>query len=507
MNNKINKIVIVGGGSSGWMTAAMLAKLYPSQLHITLVESDAIGTIGVGEATIPPLQIFNNVLGISEQDFINQTQATIKLGIQFEHWANKQDSYMHAFGDIGKSIGYTSFHHYWLADKPVDPQSLWQYSFNYQAAIAGKFEPKPRIHNNQLSGLTHAYHFDAGLYAQLLQQYCQQKQVTRIEGKITDVTLTNNGDIQAVILQNGQRLGADLFIDCSGFSALLIEKALAVGYESYKQWLKCDSAWAVPSALPTDELNSSKIANTIPYTRSIAHEFGWQWRIPLQHRTGNGIVFSSEYISKENAKQALLANLDGEPLAEPKLIQFTPGRRVKQWHKNCVAIGLSSGFLEPLESTSLHLVQTAIIRLTKLMPNMRITQVAIDEYNRQSKLEFEQIRDFIILHYHLNQRTEPLWQYCQTMDIPASLKQKIQLFAETGNLFREQDELFTQDAWLQVLIGQGVTPKDYNPLANCISEQDRQEFLTNLKAIYQHYLAPLSTHQDFLKTTTHHKEA
>ncbi|GGB58409.1 tryptophan halogenase family protein [Shewanella inventionis] len=485
----INKIVIVGGGSSGWMTAAMLSRLYPSVLEITLIESDEIATIGVGEATIPPLQVFNNVLGINEKDFINQTQASIKLGIQFEGWGLAEDIYMHAFGDIGKNIGYTSFHHYWLADNPIKPKDLWKFSFNYQAAMSSKFEPISRIHNNQLAGLTHAYHFDAGLYAQLLHQYSIKKGVKRVEGKIVDVSLNESGNIQSVLLANGQHINGDLFIDCSGFSALLIEKTLGVEFESYQKWLKCDSAWAIPC---------EKTSPIKPFTRSIAHEFGWQWRIPLQHRTGNGIVFASEYVDKETAKQTLLDNLDAKPLAEPKLIRFTPGRRVKQWHKNCVAIGLASGFLEPLESTSLHLVQTAIIRLTKLMPNRQITPAAVDEYNQQSKIEFEQIRDFIILHYHLNQRDEPLWQYCQTMDIPKSLDHKINLFAQTANIFRQQEELFSQEAWLQVFIGQGLVPQDVNPLANTLSDKDRKEFLANLQAIYQHYLTPLKSHDNFL---------
>ncbi len=490
MTSKINEMVIVGGGSSGWMTAALLCKMYRKTIKITLVESSNIGSIGVGEATIPPLKVFNDVLGINEKDFIEKTQASIKLGIQFEHWGKENDAYMHAFGDIGKNIGYTAFHHYWLANKPK-PSSLWDYSFNYQAALKNKFAVKSRIHNDQLSGLTHAYHFDAGLYAQLLQQYCCELGINHIVDDIEKVELAEDGFIQCLRLSSDKKISGDLFIDCSGFAGLLIDKALGVGYESYQHWLKCDSAWAVPS-----EKNSP----IIPFTRSIAHEFGWQWRIPLQHRTGNGIVFSSTFIDDETAKNTLLNSLDTKPLAEPKLIRFTPGRRLKQWHKNCISIGLSSGFLEPLESTSLHLIQTAIIRLTKLMPNGHISPTLVSEYNRQSKIEFEQIRDFIILHYKLNQRKNgDLWKVSSAMDIPDTLKERIELFAQTGNIFRHDNELFTEEAWLQVMIGQGILPKDYNPLAEVLNQKDRQDFLTNLKAIYQHYLADLSTHEQFLQ--------
>lgn len=512
MNNKINHIVILGGGSSGWMTAALLCRLYKQSLKITLIESAEIGTIGVGEATIPPLKVFNDVLGINEQEFIAKTKATIKLGIQFENWGQQGDAYMHAFGELGKNIGYCPFHHYWLASKPNHSASLWQYSFNYQAAINNKFAPLNRIHNDQLAGITHAYHFDAGLYAKLLNEYSADKGVIRVEGKVNHVELTQDGAIDSLVLGSGQTITGDLFIDCSGFNALLMDKTLKVGYESYQQWLVCDSAWAVPC---------EKVDPIVPYTRSIAHDFGWQWRIPLQHRTGNGIVFSSQYVSDEMAKQTLLQNLDAKPLAEPKLLKFVPGRRKQQWYKNCIAIGLASGFLEPLESTSLHLVQTAIIRLTKLMPNLSICESLVDEYNRQSQIEFEQIRDFIILHYYLNQKshlnniadlnfhrkntdTEPteaasLWHYCQHMDIPPSLKQKIALFKQTGNLHRFQEELFTEEAWLQVMIGQGLMPEDYNPLADTISGTDRDEFLSNLKAIYQHYLTQLPEHGAFLR--------
>ena len=487
--NKVNHIVIVGGGTSGWMTAAMLAKLFKSQINITLVESDDIGTIGVGEATIPPLQVFNNVLGINEADFVNATQATFKLGIQFEHWGAAGDAYMHAFGHVGKDIGFTQFHHYWRRTAPKDSQSFWDYSVNYRAAKHNKFQPIPQIPNSPLAGITHAYHFDAGLYAKFLRGYSEDKQVKRVEGKVIDISLTADGEIDTLHLQNGSHIRGDLFIDCSGFAALLIEGTLKVGFENWQHWLPCDSAYAVPC---------EKVEPLVPYTRAIAHDAGWQWRIPLQHRTGNGLVYSSQFMTDEAAKALLLSQLDGAPLGEPKKIKFTTGRRAKQWHKNCVAIGLSSGFLEPLESTSLHLVQSAIIRLSKLFPHNGIAQANVDEFNRQSELEFEQIRDFIILHYHLNQKDGQLWQQCRTMAIPASLQQKIDLFRATGGVFRHQDELFTEAAWCQVMLGQGIMPDDFNPFANSISDEDLHGFLHHMRLVIDNAVTKMPTQAQYL---------
>ncbi|MDD8058205.1 MULTISPECIES: tryptophan halogenase family protein [Shewanella] len=498
----IKNIVIVGGGTSGWMTAAMLSRLFNTQLNITLIESEAIGTIGVGEATIPPLQIFNRVLGIKESDFIHTTQATYKLGIEFENWYQQGDTYMHAFGNVGRDLGFTSFHHYWLcaqaahtSDTQYNPADFWRYSINYQAAKHNKFQPIANIPNAQMSGITHAYHFDASLYATLLQQYCLQRGVKRLEGKIDNTTLDNSGNIASVILQNGQTIAGELFIDCSGFAALLIEQALGVDYENWQHWLPCDSAYAVPCESTTPLL---------PYTKATAHDAGWQWRIPLQHRTGNGIVYSSQFMSDAQAKQLLLDNLDGRPLAEPRKINFTTGRRVKQWHKNCIAIGLSSGFLEPLESTSLHLVQSAIIRLTKLFPHHGIQSQQIDEFNRQSQTEFEQIRDFIILHYHLNaKQKEPenagLWQHCRDMSIPEGLQQKIDLFNQTACVFRHQDELFTEAAWIQVMLGQGIKPTDFHPLAAAVEPTALHDYLGNISKVINTTVASMPEHSAFIR--------
>ncbi|OEG72400.1 tryptophan halogenase [Shewanella colwelliana] len=491
MNTKVKHVVIVGGGSAGWMAAAMLSRLMGQQLNITLIESPDIATVGVGEATIPPLQVFNQALGISEPDFIKATQGTFKLGIEFENWYKRGDSYMHAFGQFGKDLALTPFHHYWLKSKPADTASFWDYSLNYQAAKANRFTPLATIKGPSLPGITHAYHFDATLYAALLSERSQQQGVTRIAAKVGDVHLNQyNGFIDSLTLENGQSIKGDLFIDCSGFKGLLIEEALKTGYDDYSHWLLCDSALAVPCKPTT---------LTIPYTRSIAHQAGWRWRIPLQHRTGNGIVYSSQFMSDEQAQKELLDNLDNEAIGTPKQLRFTPGRRLKQWHKNCVSLGLSSGFLEPLESTSLHLIQSGLIRLIKLFPTLDMPSSYQDEYNRQSKREFEQIRDFIILHYRLNQHQElPFWRYCQTMAIPESLREKIELFEQTGNVFRHQEELFSEAAWVQVMLGQGIVPQRCHPLTEGLTGQQLSQFLSDLSGIYRNSCDQLPSHDQFI---------
>lgn len=488
------QVVILGGGSAGWMTAAMLSKVMGHGITLTLVESEQIGTVGVGEASIPPLTLFNQALGINESAFMAATQGTIKLGIQFEHWGKPGERYQHAFGPIGRDLGLTPFYHLWLRSQGGNPSNiadLWRYSLNQQAAAANRFAPLDRIEGTPLAGLTHAYHFDAGLYAAYLRQLSEQRGVRRIEGLVEQVEQHSNGDIQALVLADGQRVEGDLFIDCSGLSARLIEQALNSGFEDWSHWLPCDRAWAVPTA------NGETL---LPYTRSIAHEAGWQWQIPLQHRTGNGLVFASRYLGESEARELLLANLESEPLAEPRLIRFRVGRRLRQWHRNCVAIGLSSGFLEPLESTSIHLIQSAIMRLVKLFPQMGTSMDALrQEYNHQSKLEFEQIRDFIILHYHLNQRGEtPLWRHCRTMALPESLSLKLALFRESGRIVRQQDELFTEAAWQQVMLGQGVTPNAWHPMADGLSETQLSDYLNNLSTIIDHTVARLPEHRAFL---------
>lgn len=492
--NAIKHLVILGGGTAGWISASLLIKMLGKAIQITLVESEQIGIVGVGEATIPPIMTFNTALGIDETEFLRETKGSIKLGIQFENWGKLGDSYMHAFGGIGKEFPSCSFHHFWLRSQQAGMNfDFWDFSLAYQAAHKNKFSKLNRIEGVNLPGLSYAYHFDAGLYAQYLRRYSEKLGVKRIEGKVDEVVLNpDSGDVERLLLDNGQQIAGDLFLDCTGLHSLLIEKTLNTGFEDWSHWLPADSAMAVPC---------ESVDPITPYTRSIAHAKGWQWRIPLQHRIGNGFVYSSKYCSDEEARTTLMSNLDGKPLAEPRIIRFKTGRRLKQWHRNVVSIGLSSGFLEPLESTSIHLIQSGVLRLLKFFPNRGICPADRDEYNRQSKVEFEQIRDFIILHYKLNARGDSqYWKDCQRMEIPGSLQRKMALFAQSGKVCREQDELFTEVAWQQVMIGQGLLPKDYHPLVNALNDQQLQELLEQLKAIMAMTSDKLGSHDDFLQS-------
>ena len=489
---KVKQLVIAGGGTAGWITAALLNKVLGNIVNITLIESDQIGTVGVGEASIPPIQHLNAALGIREREFINATQATIKLGIEFENWRAPSHNYMHAFGDIGKDFPFCDFYHYWLrARQQGSSVDFWDFSLNYQTANQHKFTHLKQIPNTQLSGLNYAYHFDATLYAEFLKELTITRGVKRIEGKIADVKqCVDTGFVQALELLDGQTVTGDLFIDCTGLSALLIEKTLNTGFEDWSHWLPCDSAIAVQTKSTTEP---------VPYTRSIAHDAGWQWQIPLQHRVGNGLVYSSRHISDEQAKQQLLDNISGEQITEPRVIRFKTGRRLKQWHKNVVAIGLSSGFLEPLESTSIHLIQSAVTRLIKLFPHRGIEQSLVATYNLQSKVEVQRIRDFIILHYKLTERTDSaFWRQCKHMSIPDSLQTKIDLFKDTGKIIREDDELFAEVAWQQVMIGQGLEAQDYHPLADVLSDEQLTELFSNLKTLISGTVNQLPTHSEFL---------
>ncbi len=500
--NKIKDVVIVGGGTAGWMTASLLAKILGKTLNITLVESDKIGIVGVGEATIPPIVNFNSAIGIDEKAFIKETKGTIKLGIEFNNWNQDGDSYMHAFGSIGKKFPFCDFHHFWLRQQQLSTsnsstnlngKSFWDYSLNYQAAKQNKFATFNNIPNTNLPGLAHAYHFDAGLYAKFLAKHAQGMGVKRIEGTINQVNQNHeSGFIENLHLEDGSKITGDLFIDCTGLAALLIEKTLSTGYDDYSHWLPCDRAMAVPC---------EKTESIEPYTRSTAHKFGWQWRIPLQHRTGNGLVYASKHMTDEEAKELLLANLDGKPLAEPRVIPFQTGRRRKQWNKNVIAIGLASGFFEPLESTNIHLIQTAAIRLLKFFPHNGINIEEVDEFNRQSKLEAEGIRDFIILHYKLNNRGDSeFWRSCQRMDVPESLLNKIELFKKTGKVFCKPDDLFTEIAWQQVMIGQGNIPKDHHPLVDALSKEQLDDLMANLKTLINRTVESLPSHDEFLQS-------
>lgn len=495
MSKKVENVVIVGGGTGGWITAALMVKVLGKAINITLVESDDIGIIGVGEATIPPIIPFNNALGIDEKEFLAATKGTIKLGIEFVNWKQKGDRYMHAFGNIGKNFPFCDFYHFWVKAQQMGiDNEFGDFSLNYQAAKQDKFAKIRNIEGTQLPGLEYAYHFDAGLYAKFLRKYCENLGVKRVEGIINEVKIhDDNGYVKAVKLESGQEISGDLFVDCTGLKALLIEQTLSTGYDDWSHWLPCDRAMAVPCE-STDSI--------APYTRSTAHDAGWQWRIPLQHRIGNGLVYSSKYMSDEQAKEQLMANLDGKPLAEPKVIPFKTGRRRKQWNKNVIAIGLSSGFFEPLESTNIHLIQTAATRLVKFFPHLGIKQEEVDEFNKQSLIEAERMRDFIILHYKQNMRDDTaFWRECQRMDVPETLTKKMELFEQTGKIFREQDELFTEIAWQQVMIGQGLIPKDHHPLVDTLSEQQVTELMEHLKILINRTVDRLPTHNEFLAST------
>jgi tryptophan halogenase len=484
-NQKITKIVIAGGGTAGWMAAASLSKLLGKSFDITLVESDQIGTVGVGEAAIPTLTAFHRLLGINEQAFMKATHATFKLGINFENWKSGDDEYMHGFGRVGKECWAGEFQHFWLHGKQNNIDfDFEQYCPEIQAAKAEKFALSK-------GGLNYSYHLDATLYAKFLRTFAEAHGVTRIEGKIIDVAkCPSTGNIQSIQLANGHVIDGQLFIDCTGFVGLLIEKALHTGYEDWSHWLPSDSAVAV---------QTKSVSSPLPYTRSIAHESGWQWRIPLQHRVGNGLVFCSKYLSDDDAKTLLVNNIEGEMINQPRVIKFKTGRRRKGWNKNCVALGLSSGFLEPLESTSIHLIMSGVLRLIRLFPFEGITPATVNEYNQQLTSELEHIRDFIILHYHATQRADtPFWQYCKHMEIPDSLKQRLDLFKETGRIFTSEGELFRVDSWSQVMLGQGVYPQQYHQIAAIMKQHELERFLGDIRLTIDKAVEGLPSHQSFL---------
>ncbi len=481
-----NKVVIVGGGTAGWMAAAALSKTFGEQLEIRLIESDAIPTVGVGEATIPAMQDFHRLLGVDESEFMRAVHGTFKLGIEFEGWGQVADNYMHAFGVTGRDSWAAPFHNYWLkASRQGVAAELGNYCLEENLAKASKFStlttPK----------LNYAYHLDASLYAKYLRSFSEKLGVQRIEGLVDTVSChSETGFIESVTLASGQQIEGDLFIDCSGFRGLLIEQTLHTGYEDWSHWLPCDRAVAV---------QTKSMRPPVPYTRSIARSCGWQWQIPLQHRVGNGLVYCSRYLSDEDAKKTLLDNVEGELINEPRVIKFQTGRRLKQWNKNCVALGLASGFLEPLESTSIHLIHNSLLRLIKLFPAHEINEVEVKQFNREVKIEAEAIRDFIILHYHATQRADSaFWDYCRTMDIPETLAHKIDLFKSNGRIFREQNDLFLERSWALVLIGQGVIPAGYHPIVETMPDEDLAAMLQGFKASHQKAAEQLCSHADFI---------
>ncbi|MFG6462969.1 tryptophan halogenase family protein [Roseateles sp. DXS20W] len=485
-----NRVVIAGGGTAGWMMAALMSKLLGKQLDIKLVESEEIGTVGVGEATIPALHTFHNLLGINEAEFMAATNATFKLGINFEGWKNVGENYFHSFGVTGNDHWSAGFQHFWLKGRQEGlSRSYTDYNLETLAAYSNRFAHLPR------NGMNYAYHLDASRYAKYLRAMSEAHGVQRIEGKIAAVLMDGpqgrDGDITALQMQDGSRIDGDLFIDCTGFRSLLLGEALGVGYEDWSYWLPCDRAVAVQTA---------SVREAWPYTRSIAHPFGWQWRIPLQHRVGNGLVYSSKELSDADAPEVLKQNVEGELLTPPRIIKFLPGQRDKVWHRNCVAVGLASGFVEPLESTSIHLIQRSAIRLMQMFPAGGISQADIDEFNRQSKRELEHIRDFIVLHYHVNERTDSaLWQHVREMDILPSLRHRIDLFRETARVFRPSDELFAEISWVQVMMGQGITPQRYHPVADQMGRQELRDFLGDIHTRITRTLSALPQHQAYVE--------
>jgi tryptophan halogenase len=490
----ISRVVIVGGGTAGWMAAAALSRFLDNgRRKIALVESDAIGTIGVGEATIPPILNFNAMLDLDENEFLRETQGTIKLGIEFLNWGRQGDRYIHPFGFFGHDLHGIAFYQLWLREqRRGKPGYISDYCMSAVAAEQRKFGRPSQKARPPLSEMLYAFHFDAALYARYLRRRSEQQGVTRHEGRIVKVHRDGeSGDVTAVELDSGRRIEGELFIDCSGFRALLIGDTLGVGYEDWSHWLPVDRAIPVPT---------TNVASPDPFTRSTAHGAGWQWRIPLQHRTGNGHVYCSEYLSDDEAEQILMANLEGEPFAERRVIRFTTGRRQKSWSHNVVCLGLSSGFLEPLESTSIHLIQNGIQRLLALFPDRRISPLERDEYNRGMQDLYEDIRDFIILHYKATQRDDtPFWRYVRNMPIPESLDRKIGLWKLHGRVFREGKDLFGTTSWVAVMLGQNIWPDRHDPIADTLDEAKVATAIAELRERYRRAAEALPTQEEFLR--------
>jgi len=486
MNAK-TKVVIAGGGTAGWLTAFSLTTRLGNLLDITLVESDQIGTVGVGEATIPTMRAFHHLIGIDEQEFMAATQATFKLGIQFDHWGQENGSYFHSFGEIGQRSWMAEFHEFWMEAKAQGfGGSLEDYCLELKAAKANKFATQ--LGNKKLN---FAYHLNATAYAAYLRSKSETAGVKRKEGLIEQVLKDESGNITSLTLNSGESVCGDVFIDCTGFRALLIGEHLDVGFEDWSHFLAADSAIAVQ----TEQVEAPR-----PYTQAIAHPAGWQWRIPLQNRVGNGIVYSSKFMSDDEARSTLMANISGQAITEPRQLRFTTGRREKAWHKNCIAIGLSSGFLEPLESTSIHLITTAILRLMKLFPFGGNTALLAEQFNREAKLEAETIRDFIILHYHLTERDDsPFWDHYRTMEIPDSLAHRMDIFRENGYAWPDDVGLFRVDSWVQVMMGQGLMPEQHHQGSRVIPTQGLKEQMMALRKRVDNSVAQLPEHADFIK--------
>jgi tryptophan halogenase len=490
----IKKIVIVGGGTAGWMAASAFAILFNDPtLKIRVIESKSIGTVGVGEATIPHILYFNRLLGLDEREFLKHTNATFKLGIEFVNWGKLGDRYIHPFGPYGYNLDGVHFHHYWLRHMQREGMPhIDDYNLVVQAAKQGKFtHPNNKVPNSPLNSVNYAYQFDATLYAQYMQKVAMSRGVERTEGIVVDVNQrAEDGFIESVVMENGEVIDGELFIDCSGFRGLLIEQALETGYDDWSHFLPCDRAVARAC---------ERSAPPIPYTRATARTSGWQWRIPLQHRTGNGYVYSSHFISDDDAINSLNESLDGAPINDPNFLRFTTGIRKKCWNKNVIAMGLASGFLEPLESTSIHLIQTAVARLMTNFPDKVFNQHDIDYYNERTRLEFEQVRDFLILHYCATERDDSeFWNYCRTMKIPDSLEQRIAIYKENGRLYRHDNELFGDTSWFSVFEGQNIRPKRYHPFINRLSDDQLDQRMTEILRATNRCLSDFEDHTIYL---------
>ena len=480
------RVVVAGGGTAGWMAAAAIARTMGRTVSVTLIESEQIGTIGVGESTIPPLVNYNRLLGINEAEFMRATQATFKLGIQFDDWKDVGTGYFHSFGITGKDHWSAGFQHFWMYGREKGHDAPYDdYCLELIAAREGKFAHLPGDAAN------YAYQLDSGLYAKFLRDMAEKDGTVRIEGKIATVELNGeSGDISALLLDSGQRIEGDLFLDCTGFRALLIEGALHAGFDDWAHWLPCDSAIAI---------QTESVRPAVPFTRAMAHDAGWQWRIPLQHRVGNGIVYCSRYLDHDDAHQRLLGNIEGNTIVQPNRLRFTSGVRRRQWHRNCIAIGLSGGFMEPLESTSIHLIQRAVLRLLRMFPMGEISARDVAEFNDQQMTDMLQIRDFLVLHYKATDRRDsPFWRYCADMAVPDSLTQKIELFRETGRVFRKNEELFAENSWIQVMMGQGIMPRTYHPIAEKLRDDELDKLLRSIRDNITKSVATMPEHAAYV---------
>jgi tryptophan halogenase len=484
--HQVRRVVIAGGGTAGWLAAAALSHQFHGILDIILVESEEIGTVGVGESTIPPIRTFHRLLNIDEQEFMRATAATFKLGISFEDWGKIGDRYVHPFGMTGRSTWACNFHHFWLHGLKKGIQSDYgEFCVEHQAAKAGKFFISPKTEIN------YAYHLDASVYARFLRKFSEKFGVRRVEGKIKEVRQNSeSGFIEALALESGQIVEGDLFIDCTGFRGLLIEQTLRTGYEDWSHWLPCDRAVAV---------QTESVGPAVPYTRAIAHEAGWRWRIPLQHRVGNGLVYCSRYMSDEQATAKLLREVEGKTIIQPRVIRFQTGRRLNAWNKNVIALGLAGGFVEPLESTSIQMIMTGMTRLIYLFPFPTVTRAIIDQYNEESRIEAERVRDFIILHYCATTRDDSeFWRYCSTMKLPETLEHRIRLFRERAHVWQRDGEIFRTDSWIQVMLYQGIWPEHYHYLATAMPDADLVKFLEGMRSTINRAVEQMPTHQEFV---------